>query len=81
MLADMDLIWDMQDAYGISAWALLICAIGAVLAYQLLGCMLWRLVWCKVKEAVILPPLMILFFQQVLGMGGGHADSVGFGMR
>lgn len=70
MAANMNAVLHMQDAYSTSVLALLGWELGTVLAYQILGSLLWRVLWGEKKEAVSLPPLLVLFFQQVLGMGG-----------
>ncbi len=67
-----------QDAYGVSVWTLVLGGVGAVVIFQLLGWSLWSAAWRERTVAVTdaagsttaLPPLLTLFFQQVLGIGG-----------
>ena len=63
-----------KDAYGIEAWVLTIGALASAAFFQILGVALWQAGWAGtdkhgVKNEEKIPTLMIVFFQQVLGIG------------
>ncbi|WP_146052268.1 hypothetical protein [Diaphorobacter sp. LR2014-1] len=62
-------IFSVQSGYGVPAWSVMIAAMGAVVLFQLMGWTVWRAIWQDAGRGRGLPLLLVLFFQQVLGMG------------
>lgn len=77
MQTSVQVLADMQDAYGVSLWVVLAASAAVVVIFQLLGSSLWLLGWGKVQQTAKLPRLLVLFFHQVLGMGASMLALLG----
>ncbi len=70
----------VQSGYGVPAWSVMAAGVGAVLLFQLMGWTLWRAIWQAAGGARGLPALLVLFFQQVLGIGGAMLVLLGLAL-
>lgn len=70
----------VQSGYGVPVWSVMAAGVGAVVLFQLMGWALWRVIWRDAGGARGLPSLLVLFFQQVLGMGSAMLVLLGLAL-
>jgi len=70
----------VQSWYGVPIWVVTAVGAGAVMLFQLMGWTLWRLFWQGAAGASCLPTLLVLFFQQVLGLGSAMLVLLGLAL-
>lgn len=70
----------VQSGYGVPVWSVMIAGMGVVLLFQLMGWALWRALWQDADGARGLSFLLVLFFQQILGMGSAMLVLLGLAL-
>ena len=69
-----------QSGYGASVWMVMAVGTGAVMLFQMMGRSLWRVICQSAPGACCLPALLVLFFQQVLGIGSAMLVLLGLAL-
>ena len=70
----------VQSGYGVPIWMVMAVGTGAVMLFQIMGWSLWQALWRGAAGARCLPTLLILFFQQVLGIGSAMLMLLGLAL-